>query len=98
MTIKQALRTVPEYMEHPLGGLVSKEELNDIEENPRKYDPTLRFRTKVVQDGYEIYMLIAVFYHGWEGDQWAALATKDGVRYRASTDHGSVYYEPWKDR
>ena len=57
------------------------------------YDRTLRFRKEVINEGYYIIKMIAVYYQGWECDQWACIATKDSQIYKVSTNHGGLESE-----
>ncbi len=59
------------------------------------YDPSASFRFLLLVDGFTIKKLIACYYQGWECDQWGALVTKDGNRYKAVSSHGGITYESY---
>jgi hypothetical protein len=71
----------------------TEEELNafpvqDVLEG--EYDCTEYFRAKCVEAGFRITHIYPVFHQGWECDEWGAIGTKDGKRFRLETSHGGL--------
>jgi hypothetical protein len=90
MTLIKILNELP-IVHETIVPHTTEEQLNCTDEgSPRDYDRSLRFRQLVIAEGFRIQKLIAVYYQGWEMDQWAAFATKDGKHYKVGTNHGSL--------
>lgn len=75
---------------------LTEEELNLLPEKDNDlfpgyvYDPSEDFRTEVLNNGFFIKKLIAVYYQGWECDEWACIAEKNGKSFYLSSSHGSI--------
>lgn len=51
------------------------------------------FRKQAIEAGYSLEYLYPVYHQGWELDEWGAVGTKDGKRFRLETNHGSLTVE-----
>lgn len=94
MTIKEALNKLPKNIEIEIDLLIHQlnklEKINDLE----NYDNSYNFRKQVIEEGYRIIRLFAVYYQGWECDEWSADCTKDGQKYKITSNHGRLVVEP----
>lgn len=89
MKLFNALKELELKIEIPVEG-VSPKDLNNIEPYDFKnYDRSFSFRKEVIEKGYSIITLIACYYQGWECDEWACVAIKDGKKFKIETTHGS---------
>lgn len=92
MKISKAIKKLPHSKEEVVKGITERQ-LNNVKnrDNPfSEHDPSLHFRQRVVDKGFKIKKLIAVYYSGWECDRWAVMATKDGKRYKITTLHDGI--------
>ena len=48
------------------------------------------FREKCLKAGYTLTNIYPVYHQGWELDEWAADATKDGKKYFLTTNHNAL--------
>jgi hypothetical protein len=71
----------------------TKEELNSLVVAEDDYDPTIRFRTKCIKEGFKLRKLYPIYWQGWELDEWGAIGTRDGKEYRLETNHNSLVSE-----
>lgn len=85
----EAYESVPQTIEHEINGL-TEDQLNSKTDCDDDYDPAFRFRQKVMDEGYKIEKLFAVYHTGWECDQWSCVASKDNKQYKIETSHGSL--------
>ena len=69
--------------ENELNSIASKEEMNNL------YDETQKYRKEIIDQGYRIHKMIAVYYQGWECDFWSFIVSKDGKKYKAESSHGT---------
>ena len=74
----------------------TEDQLNSFrdQEDPNwidNYDPSESFRRQCVKEGFHLVHLYPVYHQGWECDEWGAIGTKDGKRFRLETNHGSLY-------
>lgn len=52
---------------------------------------SLSFRRDCLEKGFVLEKMYALYYQGWECDEWGAIGTKDGKTYVLETNHGSLY-------
>ena len=69
---------------------ISKEELAVLKVSDH---PGMHFIKKCMAAGYTPTGLYPVYYQGWELDEWAASATKDGKKYWLTTNHNALEAE-----
>ncbi len=62
-------------------------------DSKRQYHSSDHFREQCLDAGYTLTSLWMVFHHGWEMDEWAANAEKDGKEWWLTTNHGSLRSE-----
>lgn len=91
MSLITKIRKLP----HKIRQFVSDDivELNDlstIRDAKGNADFSYTFRKKVIGEGYIISKLYAVYWQGWECDEWSCIAEKDGVFYTIDTNHGQL--------
>lgn len=90
MSLKNKINSLPSKLRQ----LVSDDavELNDLTARDENgfVDQAYSFRKKVIEQGFIIHELHAVYHMGWELDEWACIAEKDGVFYVIETDHGRL--------
>ena len=92
--ISEVLNALKSKIEVPIN--LSREELNNVPDSfddDEDYEMTLFFRKGIIDSGYQILKLYAVYRIGWESDNFAADALKDGIAYHVTTSHGSYKYE-----
>jgi len=64
-----------------------------LDEITKKYNGSDSFREQCLKVGYVLTSLYPVYHQGWEMDEWAANATKDGKEWWLTTNHGSLEAE-----
>ena len=94
MDLITKIDALPNKVEVPVLG-VTVEELNTIkerldEEGFDMYDPSLSFREKIVRKykHSKIVQLNAVYYMGWEMDNWSAIVENKKGKFKVTTSHG----------
>ena len=76
----------------------TEEQLNSFADSGRDcYDATTSFRRSCVDKGFYLTHIYPIYYQGWEGDQWGAIGTKDGKKFRLETNHGGLRPEELKE-
>lgn len=74
-------------LEQPYHKIVTLDELSN------KYNGSDGFRELCLKAGYKLTALYPVYHQGWEMDEWAATAVKDGKKWFLTTNHGSLEVE-----
>lgn len=86
-----------DFLERTEEQLNSFVEADDSVHYWESYDGTESFRRQCIGKGFHLTHIYPMYYQGWECDQWGAIGTKDGKRFRLETNHGSLHTEELKE-
>jgi len=62
------------------------------------HDPSMYFKNLCKEAGYNVLKVMPVYYQGWDMDEWAAEAEKDGKLYLLTTNMGKLEEKPFPDK